>query len=108
MVRVSYGDTNSEGENNGSLNPVPVKTVKPSGKLIEIATPLEGTFYLTKEVGEKALKVGDKVNEGDTVFYIESMKTYNAIVAEEAGEVVEICVNNGDSVDEEDIIIKLQ
>lgn len=54
------------------------------------------------------MKVGDKVNEGDTVFYIESMKTYNAIVAEEAGEVVEICVNNGDSVDEEDIIIKLQ
>lgn len=108
VVRVSYGDTNSEGENNGSLNPVPVKTVKPSGKLIEIATPLEGTFYLTKEAGEKALKVGDKVNEGDTVFYIESMKTYNAIVAEEAGEVVEICVNNGDSVDEEDIIIKLQ
>jgi len=108
VVRVSYGDTNSEGENNGSQNPVPVKTVKPSGKLIEIATPLEGTFYLTKEVGEKALKVGDKVNEGDTVFYIESMKTYNAIVAEEAGEVVEICVNNGDSVDEEDIIIKLQ
>lgn len=108
VVRVSYGDTNSEGENSGNLNPVPVKTVKPSGKLIEIATPLEGTFYLTKEAGEKALKVGDKVNEGDTVFYIESMKTYNAIVAEEAGEVVEICVNNGDSVDEEDIIIKLQ
>ncbi len=108
VVRVSYGDTNSEGENNGNPAPAPVKKASPSGKTIEVTTPLEGTFYLTKEAGEKGLKVGDKVNAGDTVFYIESMKTYNAIVAEEAGEVAEICVNNGDSVDEDDLIIKLQ
>ena len=48
------------------------------------------------------------VNKGDVIGYIESMKTYNAIVADEPGKIVEICLNNGDSVDEDDVIIKLQ
>ena len=54
------------------------------------------------------IKVGDKIKEGDTVAYIESMKVMNAIVAEKSGTVAEILVNNGDEVEEEDVIIKLK
>ena len=35
------------------------------------------------------------------------MKTYNAIAAEESGRITEICFANGDSVDEDDVLIKL-
>jgi len=36
------------------------------------------------------------------------MKTYNAIAAEEDGTVTEICFANGDSVNEDDVLIKMQ
>jgi pyruvate carboxylase subunit B len=52
--------------------------------------------------------MGDQINKGDVIGYIESMKTYNAIVAEDAGKIMEICLANGDAVDEEDVIIKMQ
>ena len=44
----------------------------------------------------------------DVIGYIESMKTYNAVSAEESGVVTEICHANGDSVDEDDVLIKMQ
>jgi pyruvate carboxylase subunit B len=74
----------------------------------EVISPLEGKFFLTKDSSETALKVGDTVKAGDLMGYIESMKTYNAITSEESGKVVEICFANGDSVDEDDILIKIQ
>ena len=79
-----------------------------SGQVKEVISPLEGKFFLTKDSSETALKVGDTVKAGDLMGYIESMKTYNAITSEESGKVVEICFANGDSVDEDDILIKIQ
>nr|WP_319512109.1 biotin/lipoyl-containing protein [uncultured Draconibacterium sp.] len=73
----------------------------------EVIAPLEGKFMLTKDTSETALKVGDTVKEGDLVCYIESMKTYNAIVAESDGTVSAILKANGDSVDEDDVLIQL-
>ncbi|MGB4053110.1 MAG: biotin/lipoyl-containing protein [Dysgonamonadaceae bacterium] len=80
----------------------------PKGKVKELVAPLEGKFFFTKDPSEKPIKVGDKVKKGDVIGYIESMKTYNTIAAEEEGTVVEICVSNGDPVYEDDVIIKLQ
>ncbi|WP_319481875.1 biotin/lipoyl-containing protein [uncultured Draconibacterium sp.] len=73
----------------------------------EVIAPLEGKFMLTKDTSETALKVGDTVKEGDLVCYIESMKTYNAIVAESDGTVVAILKANGDNVDEDDVLVQL-
>jgi pyruvate carboxylase subunit B len=36
------------------------------------------------------------------------MKTYNAVTAEESGIVIEICFANGNSVDEDDVLIKMK
>ena len=74
----------------------------------EISSPLEGKFFLTKEASEKPLKVGDTVKVNDTIGYIESMKTYNAIVSEVEGVVTEICYANGSTVEEEDILVKVK
>lgn len=112
-VNISYPD--EDGAENKEADK-PAKDVKPAeksssapkGKIKALVAPLEGKFFLTKDPSEKPVKVGDKVKKGDVIGYIESMKTYNTIAAEEDGTVVEICVSNGDSVFEDDVILKLQ
>jgi pyruvate carboxylase subunit B len=52
--------------------------------------------------------VGDVIKKGDLLCYIESMKTYNAISSDSDGKVIEICFNNSDAVQEDDVLFKLQ
>ena len=65
-----------------------------------ITSPIIGTFY-TSPSPEKPcfVKVGDTINVGDVVCIIESMKLMNEINSEFAGRVAEVYVNNGDSVE---------
>ena len=56
---------------------------------------------------ETPVKVGDKVNKGDVICYIEAMKTYNAVSAEFSGTVTAICFNQGDAVSEDDVLMKI-
>ncbi|MCW1735931.1 biotin/lipoyl-containing protein [Anaerorudis cellulosivorans] len=112
-VNISYSDEDVN-DNKGAdksakdVKPAEKSSSTPKGKIKTLVTPLEGKFFLTKDPSEKPIKVGDKVKKGDVIGYVESMKTYNTIAAEEEGTVVEICVSNGDSVFEDDVIIKLQ
>ena len=73
----------------------------------ELTAPLEGKFFLVNGTGETPKKVGDKVNEGDVVCYIEAMKTYNAIKADTSGVITNICFNPGDSVSEDDVLMTI-
>ncbi len=105
-VKISW-DSDDQTKEPGAAAPA-AKPSASGGAIETIASPLEGTFYLTRESTERGIKIGDKIKEGDTVAYIESMKVMNAIVAEKSGTVAEILVNNGDEVEEDDIIIKLK
>ncbi len=73
-----------------------------------LASPLEGKFYLVKNSGDAPVKVGDAVKKGQTVCYIEAMKTFNAIAAEQDGVVTEICFTSGASVAEDDVLMKIK
>jgi pyruvate carboxylase subunit B len=86
----------------------PTTVLTSAGAIKEVVSPLEGKFFLTKDSSETPLKVGAIVKKDDIIGYIESMKTYNAVAAEEGGVVTEICYDNGDSVDEDDVLIKMQ
>lgn len=79
-----------------------------TGEVHLIVAPLEGKFYFTNSSSETAKKVGDNIVKGDTLCYIESMKTYNAITADKAGKIIEIGFANGESVDEDEVLFKLQ
>lgn len=57
-----------------------------------VKAPLPGTITTVN------VKVGDKVNVGDTVVVLEAMKMQNNIEAECAGTITAILVNPGDSV----------
>ena len=72
-----------------------------------VPAPLEGKFFLTKNTQETPRKVGDKVKKGDLLGYIEAMKTYNAIRSDRDGTITAICVNSGDSVSEDDVLMKI-
>lgn len=65
-----------------------------------INAPMVGTFYTAPSPGAPDfVKVGDKVNEGDTVCIIEAMKILNQIEADKAGVVKAILVENAQPVE---------
>lgn len=72
-----------------------------------VLAPLEGKFYLTKDSSQKGIKLGDTISKGDTIAYIESMKVINAVVADISGKVVDILINHGDEVEEDDKLIAI-
>ncbi|MGN0281173.1 MAG: biotin/lipoyl-containing protein, partial [Prevotella sp.] len=64
----------------------------PAGAGAAVKAPLPGT------ISSINVKVGDKVNVGDTVLVLEAMKMQNNIEAEYSGTITSILVNQGDSV----------
>ena len=106
VVSVSYGE-GAPAENTNSATPAPAPAAPAEGSA-EIIAPLEGNYHRTKNASETAIKVGDTIKDGQVIGYIESMKVYNAITADKSGKIVEICFNDGESVDEDDVLIKLQ
>lgn len=75
--------------------------------IIEIKSPIVGTFYSRPAPDkEPFVKVGDMVKKGDIVCIIEAMKLMNDINAEEDGEIIEICVSDGDMVEYGQVLFK--
>lgn len=70
----------------------PAAPAVPAGAGSPVKAPLPGT------ISSVNVKVGDKVNVGDTVVVLEAMKMQNNIEAENSGTVTSILVNQGDSV----------
>ena len=54
---------------------------------------------ITGKVISVEVKVGDTVEEGDTICYIESMKMENPILAPLGGKIAEINVSAGQTVE---------
>ncbi|HRX29370.1 MAG TPA: oxaloacetate decarboxylase [Saprospiraceae bacterium] len=106
-VQIDYPNGNNTNADKNGHEKAEMPKPSQNGKAISIKAPLEGKFFLTKESGEKGIKIGDKVSVGDTVGYIEAMKVINAISADKAGVVSEIVARNGEDIEEDEIIITL-
>ena len=70
----------------------------------KIISPIEGRVFFTKDPDENPVKVGDKINKGDVICYIESMKVINAIKSDYSGKIMQICFNDGDDIYDDDIL----
>jgi acetyl-coA carboxylase, biotin carboxyl carrier protein len=82
---------------------------EPKEEYKEIKSPMVGTFYSKPSPDkEEFVKVGDKVKKGQVVCIIEAMKLMNEIEAEFDGEVVEVCLNDGDAVEYGKPLFKLK
>jgi acetyl-CoA carboxylase biotin carboxyl carrier protein len=78
--------------------PAPAKNEGPAAGAL--TSPMVGTAYLAPEPGAAAfVKVGDRVNKGQTVLIIEAMKVMNPILAPAGGVVKEILVDDGQPVE---------
>ena len=65
-----------------------------------VKSPMVGTFYSKSSPDARAyVEVGSKVKKGDILCIVEAMKLMNEIESEFDGEIVEICVGDGEMVE---------
>ena len=80
----------------GGAAPPPVE----SANIRVIKSPMVGTFYsASKPESPPFVKVGDAVGPDTVVCIIEAMKVFNEIPAECSGKIVAVLVENGDPVE---------
>lgn len=85
-----------------SASPTSSPTPPPSAdsNLVEITSPMVGTFYRSPAPEEPAfVEIGDRIQTGQTVCIIEAMKLMNELEAEISGEIVEILAENAQPVE---------
>lgn len=91
--------TSRTSDNGGSTGTPPGAKIIDT-KLVEVPSPMVGTFYRAPAPGEAPfVEVGDRVRQGQTVCIIEAMKLMNEIETEVSGQVVEILIQNGEPVE---------
>ena len=72
----------------------------PSSNLVEIKSPMIGTFYLTANPDSAPFVTeGGSISAGKTVCIIEAMKLFNEIESEVSGKIVKILVANASPVE---------
>lgn len=75
----------------------------------EIKSPMVGVFYTSPSPdSEPYVKVGSMIKKGDVICIIEAMKLLNEINADQDGEIVEICAENGQVVEYGQTLFKLR
>ncbi len=73
---------------------------EPASNVLEIVSPIVGTFYLTPSPNaDPFVEVGSHIEEDTVVCIIEAMKVMNEIKSEIKGTIKKILVSNGQSVE---------
>jgi acetyl-CoA carboxylase biotin carboxyl carrier protein len=74
-----------------------------------IKSPTVGTFYTSPTPDDPPfVSVGTKVQQDTVVCLVEAMKVFNQIPAETNGTIVEVLVNNGDAVEFDQPLFRVQ
>lgn len=74
----------------------------------ELKSPMVGTVYVSPTPGsEPYVKVGDKVKKGQVLCIIEAMKLMNEYTAPQDGEIVDVCIRDGELVEYGQCLFKL-
>jgi len=77
-------------------------------RLTEVKSPLVGVYYASPSPdAETFVSIGSKVKKGDVLCIIETMKLMNEITAEQDGEIVDICIKNGDIAEYGQVLFKM-
>ena len=74
-----------------------------------ITSPMVGTYYgAASPTSEAFVKIGQHVNQGDTICIVEAMKIMNQIEADQSGTVTKILCNDGDAVEFAQTLVVIQ
>ena len=101
---------NENTSTNTSNTPI-VPPAAPPGRsdLLEITSPMVGTFYRASAPGEDPfVEIGTQVTVGQTICILEAMKLMNEIESEFNAEVVEILVENGTPVEFGQVLMRVK
>ncbi len=75
------------------------------GSLLEVRSPIVGTFYRAPSPGKDPyIKVGDVISSGDVVCIVEAMKLFNEIESEISGKVVKVVVDDASPVEYDQVL----
>lgn len=102
---------NSSSENISLASSAEAPQVPPPGRsdLVEITSPMVGTFYRASAPGEEPfVDLGTKVKVGQTICILEAMKLMNEIESEFNAEIVEILVENGTPVEFGQVLMRVK
>ncbi len=80
-----------------------------TGNLKEITSPMVGTFYSSPAPDvDPYVKVGDVVHKGDVLCIVEAMKLMNEVKSEVEGKIVEICLENAESIEFGQVMFRIE
>jgi acetyl-CoA carboxylase biotin carboxyl carrier protein len=98
----------------GNPTPVPATdgaaatAAAPSGRMLEVKSPMVGTFYGAPEPGAKPyVSPGDRVQKGQTLCIIEAMKIMNEIESEFSGVVKESLAQDAHPVEYGQVLFRI-
>lgn len=107
-IPTSY-DVEVDGETfNVKILPTGYMEMEPSSKQIKSSIENGLKSAMQGMIVKLKVKVGDKVNEGDTVAVLEAMKMENDVKADKSGQVTDILVAEGDTVEKDDVLMVIE
>ncbi len=101
----------TKNDNYPASPPETTPSVAPPGSsdLLEITSPMVGTFYRASAPGEDPfVEIGSSISVGQTICILEAMKLMNEIESEFNGVVVEVLVDNGTPVEFGQVLMRVK
>ena len=87
----------------------PALDLRSKSQLDSINSPMAGTFYAAPSPDEAPfVEIGQEVVQGEVVCIIESMKMMHEIKSPRSGEIMRLCVNNGEPVGTADPLFEIR
>ena len=91
-----------------SASDAPPKAEPARSNLLEVKSPMVGTYYAAPEPGAKPyLSVGDRISKGQILCIIEAMKIMNEIESEFDGIVKEVVAQNAHPVEYGQVLLRI-
>ena len=87
----------------------PAAAVETPANIVEIRSPMVGTFYRTPSPdAEPYVKVGESIEPGKVLCIVEAMKLMNEIEAEISGRITEIPAENSQPVEYDQVLFRVE
>ena len=111
VIPMMGGESGVAGAARGGPEPAapPAPVAEPDENLVEIKSPIVGTFYATPSPdSDPYVETGTQVEPQTVVCIIEAMKVMNEIKAETSGVIAEILVTNGQAVEYGQVLFRVR
>ena len=87
----------------------PALDLRSKSQLDSINSPMAGTFYAAPSPDEAPfVEIGQEVVQGEVVCIIESMKMMHEIKSPRSGEIMRLCVNDGEPIGTADPLFEIR